>query len=100
MPEVASGRRVSDCALLAGGAGAVFPGEHLLGNDVGLFADAAGKQLGGFEQRSADFVKIVAAEDLAHTRLDKVPEIGVRRQEIAGTANGFDHFDSVPGYEC
>jgi hypothetical protein len=37
-------------------------------------------------------VEIVVAEDLAHTSLDKVPEIGVRRQEVAGTANGFNHF--------
>ena len=35
--------------LLAGSAALVLPGEHLLGDDVGLFADAAREQAGVFE---------------------------------------------------
>ena len=86
--------------LFAGGAGTVFPGEHLLGDDVGLFADAAGEQLGGLEQRRADFVEVIVAEDLAHTGFDEVPEIGVGRQEVARTANGFNHCFSSQCQYC
>ena len=48
--------------LLRGRAGAVFPGEHLLGNDVGFLADSPCKKLGGFKDWGPDFSEAVAGE--------------------------------------
>src|SRR6185312_14982507 len=59
--------------FLAGGATLVLPGEHLLGNNVRLFADAAREQTGVFEYRRANFVEVVARENIAHLCLDPVP---------------------------
>ena len=49
--------------LLGLGAGAVFPGVHLFGDDVGVFAYAAGEELRVFEDGRADFAEVVAGED-------------------------------------
>ena len=70
-------------------AGAVFPGVHLLGDDVGFFADAAGEEGGVFEDGGADFAEVVAGEDVAGGGLDAVPEGGFRRQQVARAADGF-----------
>src|SRR5581483_11370878 len=43
--------------LLAGGARPILPGEHLLGDDVGLLAHAAGEELGGFDHGRADLAE-------------------------------------------
>ena len=51
----------------------VLPREHFLGDDVGVFADAAREQLRVFEDGSADFVKVVAREDVAHLGLHAIP---------------------------
>ena len=77
--------------LLAGGAALVFPGEHFLRDDVGFFADAAREQLRVFEDGSANFVEVVAGEDVAHLRLDTVPEVGVGREKVASSADGSNH---------
>ena len=77
--------------LLAGGAALVFPGEHLFGDDVGLFADATGEELRVFEDWGADFVEVVAGEDVAHLGLDTVPEVGVGREKVASSADGSNH---------
>ena len=69
---------------------AVLPGVHLLGNDVGFFAHAAGKQASVFENGRADFAEVVAGEDLAGGGLDAVPESRFRRQQVAGAAHGFE----------
>ncbi len=74
--------------LLAGGAGAVFPGVHLFGDDVGFFAYAAGEELGGFEDGGADLAEAVAGEDGAGGGFDAVPECGFGRQQVAGAADG------------
>ncbi len=71
------------------GAGAVFPGVHLFGDDVGFFADAAGEECGVLEDGGADFAEVVAGEDLAGGGLDAVPECGFGRQKIARAADGF-----------
>ena len=82
-----SGRRVRDCAFSLCGAGAVFPGEHLLGDDVGFFAYAAGEEFGGFEDGGADFAEAVAGEEGAGGGFDVVPEGGLVGEEIAGAAD-------------
>ena len=84
--------------LLTGGAGAILPGVHLLGNDVSLLPHAAGEELGGLEDRRTDFAKAVAGEDGAGGRLDAVPESGFRREKIAGAANGFQRGHKLPVY--
>ena len=70
-------------------AGAIFPGVHLLGDDVGLFADAAGEELGVLEDGGADLAEAVAGEDLAGDRFDVVPERGFGGKKIAGPADSF-----------
>ena len=69
--------------LFAGGARAVVPGVHLLGDDVGFFAYAAGEEFGVFKDRGADFAEAVAGEDCAGGGFDAVPEFGFGRQQIA-----------------
>src|SRR5208283_55535 len=49
----AEGQRLS---FIAFGAAAIFPGKHLLRNNVGLFAHAARKKFGRLENGSADLV--------------------------------------------
>jgi hypothetical protein len=65
--------------FLALGAGLVLPCEHFLGDDVGVFADAAGEKYGRFEYGCADLVEVVALEHFAHTSLNEVPEVSVWR---------------------
>ncbi len=77
--------------LFAGGATLVLPGKHLLGDDVGFFADAAREQAGIFKYRRADFVEVVACEHIAHLRLDPIPQVGVGRQKVTGSADGSNH---------
>ncbi len=59
--------------LLALRASLVLPGEHFFGDDVGLFADAAREERRIFEDGSADFVIVVAREEVAHFGLDPIP---------------------------
>jgi len=69
---------------------AVFPGVHLFGDDVGLLAHGAGEELGLLEDGSADLMEVVDAEDVAGGGFDEVPQRGLRRQQVAGAADGFD----------
>ena len=85
-----SGRRVRDCGFLGLRAGAILPGVHLFGDDVGFFADAAGEEGGVFEDGGANFAEVVAGEDGAGGGLDAVPEGGLRREQVAGAAHGFE----------
>src|ERR1022692_96067 len=78
-------------SLIAFGAAAIFPGKHLFGDDVSLFAHPAGKQFGGLEDGGADFVEIVPAKYVADSGFDEVPERRVGRKKIAGSSGGFDH---------
>ena len=50
----------------------VNKGIHLLGDDVGVGADRAGKKFGFLEERQADFLEIVDGEDAAGGLLDPV----------------------------
>ena len=70
-------------------AGAVFPGVHFFGDDVGFFAYAAGEEGCVFKDGRADFAEVVAGEDVAGGCLDAVPEGGFRGQQVAGAADGF-----------
>ena len=70
------------------GAGAILPGVHLLGDDVGLFADAAGEEGGVLEDGGANLAEAVAGEDRAGDGFDAVPEGGLGREEVAGAADG------------
>jgi hypothetical protein len=70
-------------------ASTVLPGVHLLGDDVGLFADAAGEELGVLEDGGANLAEAVAGEDLAGDRLDVIPECGFGGKKVAGAADGF-----------
>ena len=71
-------------------AGSVFPCVHLFRDDVGFFADAAGKEACVFEDGGADFAEVVAGKDLARGLFDVVPEGRLGRQQITGTADGFE----------
>jgi hypothetical protein len=70
-------------------AGAVFPGVHFFGNDVGFLADAAGEEGCVFKDRRADFAEVVAGEDSAGSGFNAVPEGGFRGQQVACAADGF-----------
>ena len=81
------GAKGEGLCLLALGAGAVFPGVHFFRDDVGLFADAAGEEFGGFDEGGADFAESIAREEGARDRFDAVPKLGLGRQEVAGPTN-------------
>src|SRR5262249_13740469 len=76
--------------LLALRAGTVLPREHLFGDNVRVLAHAAGKELRVFENGRTDFVEVIEAEDIATGLLHVLPECGLRRQQVAGSAHGFD----------
>ena len=59
---------------------AVFEGVHFLRNDVGFLPYAAREELRFFEDRGADFVVVVGAENLARDALNAVPYRRVGRQ--------------------
>src|SRR4051794_6881981 len=59
-------------AAIAFGAPAIFPGVHLFGDDVGFLTDAAGEELGGFENGSTNFLEVIFAEHIAADGLDVV----------------------------
>jgi hypothetical protein len=58
---------------VAVGSGTIFPGVHLLGDDVGLFPYAARKERGVLEDRRANLTKAVACKDRSCGRLHIVP---------------------------
>ena len=66
----------------------ILPGVHLLGDDVGLFANAAGEELRVLEDGGANLAEAVAGEDRAGDGFDAVPEGGVGRKEVARSADG------------
>jgi len=74
---------------------AVFPGEHLFGNNVSLFAYGALKELQVFDDGCADFLEVVHVENVAHGGIDKVPRLCLGRQKVAGAADGFNHLIHV-----
>ena len=78
-------------ASVAFGAAAIFPGEHFLGDDVGLFADAAGEEFGALEDGGADFLEIIGAEYVANRGLDVIPEGGIGGEQVASSSRSFDH---------
>ena len=84
-------------ALLGGGAAAVLPGVHLLGDDVGLLAHGAGEELGLLEDGRADLAEVVGVEDVAGGGLDEVPQRRFRREKIASSADALNHEFPVPG---
>jgi hypothetical protein len=65
---------------IAFGASPIFPGEHFFLDNIRLFANASSEQFSGLEDRSADFVEVVGAEDVPHSGFDVVPERGIRRE--------------------
>src|SRR6478735_927166 len=82
-------------AFFALRARALFTGKSLFRDNLALFAHGALKQLQVFDDRRANFLKVVDAEDIADRGLDKVPRFGLRRKQIAGAADGFDHLIHV-----
>ena len=70
---------------------AILPGVHLFGDDVGFFANAAGEELGGFEDGGADFAESVAREDCAGCGFDVIPKRGLRREQIPRAAYCFQN---------
>jgi hypothetical protein len=85
------GAECEGLALVAFGAAAIFPGVHLLGDDVSFFANATGEELGGFEDGGADFAEAVPGEDGAGGGFDVVPKRGLRREEVPGAAYCFQN---------
>ena len=88
------GKRLRPFALRTG---LVLPGEHLLGDDVGLFAHAAREELGVLEDWGANLVEVVAREDVAHLRVHPVPQVSVGREKVASSTDGFDHENQLSG---
>ena len=72
---------------------AVLEGIHLLGDDVGFRAHAAGEQPGFLKDRRADFLIVVSAEHAARHVLDVVPRGAGRRENVA---RSFDSSNQVP----
>src|SRR5205085_12345543 len=72
------------------GAAAVFPSEHFLADNIGLFPHRAFEQLQILDDGSANLAEIVDAKHVAHRRLDEVPQRRLRREQVARAANGFD----------
>ncbi len=58
-------------------------GIHLFRDDIGVFPDAAGEELGGLKDRGADLTEAVAREEGAGGGLDLIPEGGFWREEVA-----------------
>ena len=67
----------------------VRPRVHFLGDDVGFFTHAAGKERRVLEYRRANLAEVVAGKDGAGGGLDAVPKRGLRRQQVARAAHGF-----------
>ena len=65
-------------------AGAIFPGVHLFGDDVGFFADAAGEEGSVFEDGGADFAEVVAGEDAG----GRWPRCGSRERSPGAAGRG------------
>ena len=70
MPAVYSGRRVSDLAA------AILERVHLLADDVGRLADAAGEQLGELEDRRRHLAIAIETRHVAR-RVDDMREAPV-----------------------
>ena len=60
---------------------------HFFGHDVGFFPDSPDEQFGRLEDWRTDLVKRVRFEHRPHFRLDGVPQMDVRREDVVGTAN-------------
>ena len=74
---------------------AIDEGVHLLADHIGGLADAAGKQLGGLQQRRADLADGSAAKVLAGRRLKLLPEGGVLRQQINHAAQALERCQGI-----
>jgi len=72
------------------GSATVFPGVHLLGDDVGFFPYSSGEEFGGLEDGRTDFSESVTCEDGAGGGLDVVTESGFGREKVAGAADCFE----------
>ena len=68
---------------------AVLPRVHLLRNNVGLLAHAPRKEPSVFEDGGANLAEVVAGKDLACGCFDAVPQLRLRRQQIARPAHSF-----------
>jgi hypothetical protein len=72
------------------------PRKHFLGDDVGLFSDAAREELRVLEDGRADFVKVVTREDVAHLGLHAIPQVGIGREQVTSSADGLNHRNQLP----
>ena len=69
---------------------AVLEGEHLLADDVGRGADAAGEQLGRLERRRLDPLVAGGAEQRARARLERLARDGLLAEHVEGAARRFE----------
>ena len=69
----------------------VFEGVHLLGDDIGVRPHSPGKQLGAFEDRSADLGKPIGGEDLPGGLLHPIPYHRFLRQNVSSPLDCLDH---------
>jgi len=67
---------------------AVGEGVHLFLNDVGHFANRAGKQLGLFNYRQTDFAVIIGGERLAHRGFEALPQRRFAGQDVIHATDG------------
>ena len=73
------------------GAPAILPRVHFFRDNIGLFAHAASEQFCRLEDRRANFLEVVGAEDIAHRRLHKIPQRRLRRQQVSRSSDSFNH---------
>src|ERR1700677_1251851 len=75
-------------------------GVHLLRDNVCFFANSAGEELGFFKDRSTDFAKGIALENLPCDRFDVIPESGLGRQKVPSAADSLQdtHMVVFTGY--
>ncbi len=78
-----------------GTAVAILPGVHFLADDIRVFAYAAREQRRFLEQRRADLLVVVGAEDLARHRFHVIPRGAGGRKNVARTLDGLDHNSSL-----
>jgi hypothetical protein len=65
-------------------------GVHLLGNNIGLFADGAAEQLGLFKNGNTYFLETESLKDVPDMMFQEMPNFDFPRQDIVHSLNARD----------
>ena len=79
---VASGRRLTDDSS------SIFKGVHLFADYIGIRADGTREKFRLLEDREADFAEVVRLENVARGLLERIPQRGIGRKDIARAFDG------------